>query len=143
MATRVNGTVVIDDCGHVSNVGNLTATGTLTTVKINETVVALGNTGTAANINLSAGTVFTATLNNNCTFSVQNPGNVSSFILILTNDGTPSRTVAWSGGSFRFPGGAATLSRTTSVSNTDVWTFFSTNSGATWYGNIATKNLLT
>lgn len=43
MAIRVNGTIVIDDTQHISNVGNVTTTGTLTTVKINETVVALGN----------------------------------------------------------------------------------------------------
>lgn len=141
MAVQVLGTGVLDDSRNLANVANLTTTGTLTTVKINETVVALGNSGTAKNIDLSAGTVFTATLTGNCTFTVQNPGAVSSFVLILTNDSTPSRTVAWAGGSFRFPGGAASLSRTTTANAIDVWTFFSPDSGTTWYGNISIKNM--
>ena len=135
------GNVVLAASPTVS--GTLTSSGQLTTTKIVETVVAIGNTGTAANINLSLGTVFTATLNGNATLTVTNSGTVSSFVLILTNDATPSRTVAFaaSGGSFKYPGGAATLSRTTTAAGVDVWVFFTPDSGTTWYGNIAMKNM--
>lgn len=141
MAIQISGNTVFDDNRNLANVVNVVTSGILTTVKINETVVALGNSGTAANINLASGTVFTATLTGNCTFTVQNPGTVSSFTLILTNDGTAGRTVAWSGGTFRFPGGAAALGRTTAANGIDVWAFFSPNSGTTWYGNIVMKAL--
>lgn len=108
-----------------------------------DTVSALGNTGTATTINLQNANVFTATLTGNCTFTLSNPiaTGASSFTLILTNDGTAGRTVAWSGGSFVFPGGAASLSRTTTANAVDVWVFFTPNGGTTWYGNIAMKDM--
>jgi hypothetical protein len=108
-----------------------------------DTVVALGNTGTAINIDVVNGGVFTATLTGSCTFTVRYPvsSGSSSFTLILTNDGTAGRTVAWSGGSFIFPGGAAQLNRTTTANGIDVWVFFTPNGGTTWYGNIAMKNM--
>jgi hypothetical protein len=108
-----------------------------------DTVSALGNTGTATTIDLRNANVFTATLTGNCTFTLSNPiaTGSSSFTLILTNDGTAGRTVAWSGGSFRFPGGAASLSRTTTANATDIWVFFTPDGGTTWYGNIAMKNM--
>jgi hypothetical protein len=108
-------------------------------------VVALGNTGTAISIDLRQGTVFTATLTGNCTFTLTNPNanasRGSSFTLILTNDGTAGRTVAWAGGSFRFPGGAAAVPRTTTANAVDVWVFFTPDGGVTWYGNISMKDV--
>jgi hypothetical protein len=106
-------------------------------------VTALGNTGTAATIDLTLGNVFTATLTGNCTFTLSNPNansnRGSSFTLILTNDGTAGRTVAWSGGTFRFPGG--TVTRTTTANAVDVWFFFTPNNGTTWYGSIPMANM--
>jgi hypothetical protein len=126
-------------------VARLTSAGYLEAV-YSDDVVALGNTGATANIDLRQGTVFTATLTANCTFTLQNPnanaGRGSSFTLILTNDATASRTVAWAGGTFRFPGGAATLSRTTTANAVDVWVFFTPDNGTTYYGNISMKNLI-
>jgi len=121
----------------------ITAAGFTQPVAYADTVSALGNTGTATTINLRNANVFTATLTGNCTFTLSNPiaTGSSSFTLILTNDGTAGRTVAWAGGSFVFPGGAATLSRTTTANATDVWVFFTTNGGSTWYGNIAMKDV--
>jgi hypothetical protein len=108
-----------------------------------DTVTALGNTGTAINLDVTSGGVFTATLTGNATITLRYPvaTGSSSFTLILTNDGTAGRTVAWSGGSFRFPGGAASLSRTTTANATDIWVFFTPDGGTTWYGNIAMKNM--
>jgi hypothetical protein len=122
--------------------GTLTSTGQLTTKKIVETVSAIGNTGTAATIDLSLGTVFTATLNGNATLTISNPGTVSSFTLILTNDGTGGRTVAFAGGAMKYPGGAATLSRTTTANAVDVWFFMTPDGGTTYYGTIPMKNLI-
>jgi hypothetical protein len=108
-----------------------------------DTVTALGNTGTAINLDVTSGGVFTATLTGSATITLRYPvaTGSSSFTLILTNDGTAGRTVAWAGGSFVFPGGAAQLSRTTTANAVDVWVFFTPNGGTTWYGNIAMKDM--
>jgi hypothetical protein len=108
-----------------------------------DTVVALGNTSTAINLDVTGGNVFTATLTGNATITLRYPvaTGSSSFTLILTNDGTAGRTVAWAGGAFRFPGGAASLSRTTTANAVDVWFFFTPDGGTTYYGSIPMKNL--
>jgi len=110
-----------------------------------DTVTALGNTGTAINLDVTSGNVFSATLTGNATFTLRYPvaTGSSSFTLILTNDATASRTVAWSGGTFKFPGGAASLSRTTTANAIDIWFFFTPDGGTTWYGNISLKNMTT
>lgn len=149
--TIVGGAIITGDTSGIlafqsngTEVGRFTTAGYLEAVYSDE-VVALGNTGTSSTINLSQGNVFTATLTGNCTFTLTganaNANRGSSFTLILTNDGTAGRTVAWSGGSFRFPGGAASLSRTTTANAVDIWVFFTPNNGTTWYGNIAMKNM--
>ena len=106
-------------------------------------VNALGNTGTAQTINCSTGTVVTATLTGNCTFTLSTPNSTASratsFTLILTNDATAGRTVAFSGGTFKYPGGS--VSRTTDANATDIWFFFSPDNGTTWYVTLPAKNL--
>jgi hypothetical protein len=106
-------------------------------------VTALGNTGTAVTIDCDDGNVFTATLTGNCTFTLASPNSTSnratSFTLVLTNDGTASRTVAFAGGTFNYPGGS--VSRTTDANATDIWFFFSPDNGTNWYVTIPMKNL--
>jgi hypothetical protein len=121
----------------------ITSAGYTRPVAYADTVVAAGNTSTALTLNLQTGNVFTATLTGNATITLSNPvaTGSSSFTLILTNDGTAGRTVAWAGGSFNFPGGVATLSRTTTANATDIWAFFTPNGGTTWYGNIVMKDV--
>ena len=108
-----------------------------------ETLVALGNTGIAINLDVVDGGVFTTTLTGNATITLRYPvaTGVSSFTLILTNDGTAGRSVAWSGGTFRWPNGAASLNRTTAANAIDIWTFFTPDGGTTYYGNIAMRNM--
>ena len=113
--------------------------------KFSDDVVALGSTGAATTINLAAGTVFTATLTDNCTFTFANPNGTastgSSFTLILTNDATPSRSIVWPG-SVAFSDGAVPA-RTTAASATDIWFFFTPDGGSVYYGSIPIKNLST
>ena len=112
-----------------------------------DTVTALGNTGTAINLDLTSGNVFSATLNGNATITLRFPvsSGASSFTLILTNDATPGRTVAFagSGATFKYAGGAASLSRTTTANAIDIWFFFTPDGGTTYYGSIPMKNLTT
>jgi hypothetical protein len=109
-----------------------------------DTVTALGNTGTAINLDVTGGNVFSATLTGNATITLRYPvaTGSSSFTLVLTNDATAGRTVSWAGGSFLWPGGAASLARTTTANATDIWFFFTNNGGTTWYGNISLKNMI-
>jgi len=106
-------------------------------------VTALGNTGTAVTIDCDDGNVFTATLTGNCTFTLASPNSTSnratSFTLVLTNDATASRTVAFAGGTFNYPNGS--VSRTTDANATDIWFFFSPDNGTNWYVTIPMKNL--
>jgi len=108
-------------------------------------VTALGNTGTAVTIDCDDGNVFTATLTGNCTFTLASANSTSnratSFTLVLTNDATASRTVAFAGGTFKYPGGS--VSRTTDANATDIWFFFSPDNGTNWYVSIPMKNLTT
>jgi hypothetical protein len=119
---------------------DFTASNTINIKRVVESVVNIGNTGTATNIDLGQGTVFTATLNGNATLTIINPGTVSSFVLILTNDSTPGRSVAFAGGSFKYPGGASSLSRTTTAGAIDFWFFMTPDGGTTWYGSQPIKD---
>jgi hypothetical protein len=105
-------------------------------------VTAIGNTGAAATVDLSLGTVFTATLTDNCTFTFSNPNGVattaSSFTLILTNDATPSRSIVWPA-TVLYSDGAAPA-RTETANATDIWFFFTPDGGSTYYGSIPIKN---
>ena len=111
--------------------------------KFSDDVVALGSTGAATTINLAAGTVFTATLTDNCTFTFANPNGTastgSSFTLILTNDATPSRSIVWPG-SVAFSDGAVPA-RTETATATDIWFFFTPDGGSVYYGSIPVKNV--
>jgi hypothetical protein len=106
-------------------------------------VTALGNTGTAKTIDCNDGNLFTATLDGNATLTLATPNAVSnratSFTLILTNDATASRSVALSGGTFKYPGGS--VSRSTGANEVDVWFFFTPDGGTTWYVTIPMKDL--
>lgn len=149
-ALAANNVVVGGGAGAVPSSTNLLAISAAVTtgnyikaIGYADTITALGNTGTAINIDITSGNVFSATLTGNCTFTLRYPvaTGSSSFTLILTNDATASRTVAWSGGTFKFPGGAASLSRTTTANAIDVWFFFTPDGGTTYYGSIPMKNL--
>ena len=123
--------------------GQFDITASFLTGIFSDKVSALGNTGTAQTITATNGQVFTATLTGNCTFTLaganSNSNQATSFTLILTNDATPSRTVAFAGGTVEYPGGS--VSRTTDASATDIWFFFSPDGGTTWYVNIPMKNM--
>jgi hypothetical protein len=121
------------------NAANVTVTrGSLTNYA--ETINAVGNTGTAATINLANGNFVTATLTGNCTwtFTTSITSGAVSFTLFLTNDATAGRTITWPV-SVKWPGGTIST-RTTTASRTDVYTFFTTDNGTNWYGNIAQYN---
>ena len=97
-----------------------------------ESVVAIGNTGTSQSIALTSGTVQTATLTGNCTFTMPTATAGKSFILLLRQDGTGNRTatftpnVKW--------GSAGTPTITATAGKMDILSFVA--DGTNWYGNI-------
>jgi hypothetical protein len=106
-----------------------------------ERLVNVGNTGSAATLNLADGNFFAATLNANCTFTFSlgvNNTSATSFTLLLTNDGTSGRSIVWPA-SVKWPN-STVPTRTTSANRSDVYTFFTTNGGANWYGALALYN---
>ena len=95
-----------------------------------ESVVAIGNTGTSQTIALTNGTVQTATLTGNCTFTMPTATAGKSFVLLLRQDGTGSRTATFTGVKFNV-GGTPTM--TAAANKMDIFTFIA--DGTNWYGS--------
>jgi hypothetical protein len=109
---------------------------TTTTGGGQEAVQAHGSTGATETIDLANGNVHTATLDADCTITFTGATNAKScsFELVLTQDGTGSRTVTWPG-SVKWAGGTPpTLS--TAADAVDRLVFSSVDGGTTWYGNV-------
>lgn len=107
-----------------------------------EMVLAHGNTGATETVDLGAGNVHTATLDTNCTFTFSGAvsGLESGFTLVLTQDGTGSRTVTWPG-SVAWPGASApTLA--TAAGAVDVFVFMTEDGGTNWRGFHVTRSVL-
>lgn len=123
--------------------GEVLATASYLTGVFSDKVTVIGNTGTAQTIACTSGTVYTATLTGDCTFTLSAANSVASrgtsFTLILTNDATPSRTVTLAGATFKYAGGA--IARTTTANAVDIWFFFSPDGGTTFYVSIPMKNV--
>ena len=124
----------------VSGVSTITTLQGTTLKNYGETINDIGNTGTAATINLANGNFVTATLTGNCTFTFTTglSSGAISFTLLLTNDATPSRSIVWPT-SVKWPNSSVPV-RTTTANATDVYTFFTLNSGTNWYGNLSLYN---
>jgi hypothetical protein len=97
-----------------------------------ESVVAIGNTGTSQTIALTSGTVQTATLTGNCTFTMPTATAGKSFILLLKQDGTGSRTATFTGVKWS---AAGTPTITATASKMDILSFVA--DGTNWYGSIS------
>lgn len=108
--------------------------GTFTNGYTEETVSA--NTGTAYTINLANGSVQILTLTGNCTFTFPTATAGRSFILILKQDATGSRTVTWPA-AVKWPGGTAPTI-TSTASKADKYVF--TADGSNWIGSNAGQN---
>lgn len=110
------------------------AGGTFTDGYTEETVTA--NTGTTYTIDLANGSVQILTLTGNCTFTFPTATAGKSFILILKQDATGSRTVTWPA-AVKWPAGTApTITSTASKSDKYIFTADGTN----WIGSNAGQN---
>lgn len=93
------------------------------------------NTASAYTISLADGSFQVLTLTDNATITMPSAVAGRSFILLLKQDGTGSRTVTWS--TVRWPGGTAPTI-TTTASKQDIFSFVS--DGTNWYGATGGQN---
>ena len=93
------------------------------------------NTSTAITVSLANGTVQQLTLTGNATITMPTATAGKSFVIMLKQDGTGSRSVTWS--TVTWPGGTApTITGT--ASKQDIYSFFS--DGTNWYGTTIGQN---
>jgi hypothetical protein len=120
--------------GNITITPNGTGLVNITNTKLNtfrEVVYAIGSAGGAQTPNISLGSIQTITLTSNLTFSsITNIAAGQSFVLIVTQDGTGSRTLT---STMKFSGGTKTLS--TAAGSIDVIGVF--YDGATYYANLS------
>lgn len=122
--------------GTINNVTSNASTfsnATLINSQVNaytEAVLALGNTGNAVTLNISNATIVTATLTNNCTWTM--PGNTAgkSFVLMLRT-GSGGFTSTFTG--VRWNNGNVAPTITATANCVDIISFIA--DGVNWYGN--------
>ena len=93
------------------------------------------NSSTAITLALTNGTVQIITLTGNATITMPTATSGKSFILLLKQDATGSRTVTWS--TVKWPGGTAPTI-TSTASKQDIYSFFA--DGTNWYGVTVGQN---
>jgi hypothetical protein len=93
------------------------------------------NTSTAITVDLANGTVQNLTLTGNATITMPTAVAGKSFIIILSQDATGSRTVTWS--TVSWPSGTAPTV-TSTASKRDIFSFFS--NGTSWFGTTIGQN---
>jgi hypothetical protein len=110
--------------------------GTFTNGYTEESVVA--NTSTSYTVSLSNGTLQILTLTGNCTFTFPTATVGKSFMILLKQDATGSRTVTWPA-SVKWPSSIAPTI-TSTASKGDKYVF--TGDGTYWWGSNAGQNYL-
>lgn len=100
-----------------------------------------GNSGSSETIDLSDGNVHTITLDDNCVLSFTGATNgfACSFTLIVTQDSGGGNTITWPGSVVWNGGTEPTLTSTGDA--VDVFTFLTTDNGASWLGFTAAQDM--
>lgn len=93
------------------------------------------NSSTAITLALTNGTVQIITLTGNATITMPTATSGKSFIMLLKQDATGSRTVTWT--TVKWPGGTAPTI-TSTASKQDIYSFFA--DGTNWYGVTVGQN---
>jgi hypothetical protein len=131
--------------GNVDVGGDLTVGGTIDNATLEaykEKITTVGTVSTSTyNIDTSLSNLFDITLGNNVTFTFTNPpssGFSRPVVIILRQDGTGNRTATFTGAKYT-EGQLPTLS--TGAADIDVLTFFTIDSGTSWFGTFAMANV--
>lgn len=123
-----------------------TVSGTVTSTSIisgnksyRNNVNAVGTVTTTLAINCSLGDIVTATLGGNPTISFTNPpssGDATAITLMLTQDGTGSRTLTWPSSVYCEGGVRATnLKPVVTANAVTIYSLFTRDGGTTWYAS--------
>ena len=126
---------VTDETGSGSLVFGTNAALTNPTVTNYVETLYTANTSTAITVSLANGTVQNLTLTGNATITMPTAVAGKSFIIILSQDATGSRTVTWS--TVSWPSATAPTI-TSTASKKDIYSFFS--DGTSWYGTTIGQN---
>jgi lipopolysaccharide export system protein LptA len=139
--------------------GNLTVSGGLTTLSANlvmanntitspglkaykEFVSNVSVTTTTQTLDLATTNIFNVTMANNCTFTFSNPpaaGTLFSFMVILTQDATGSRTATWPA-AVKYPN-ESTPTLTTTANKVDILNFITVDGGTSYFGALSMANV--
>ena len=114
--------------------GNVDITGELKADSYNESYAAVTSSSNATTINCETGNTFSHTLTEDTTFTFSNPpasGTGYSFTLKIVQDST-ARTITWPASVDWAAATAPTIS--TGSGEVDVFVFFTTDGGTTFYG---------
>lgn len=121
--------------GTATNTALTTPTVTNPTVTNYVETLYSANTGTAITVDLANGTVQKLTLTGNATITMPTATAGKSFVIMLKQDATGSRSVTWS--TVVWPAGTApTITGT--ANKMDMYSFFS--DGTSWYGVTVSQN---
>lgn len=112
--------------------------------QVSETFASITPSSGVLTVDLSAGTVFNASLTGNVSsFTVSNAiaSRANAFTLILAQDGTGGRTVSFTftGKTLKWPSAVAP-SISTAANKVDVYSFVSADGGSTWLGFVGGQN---
>jgi hypothetical protein len=133
-ATLQNTTITLSATGTIAAAsGTMTLTNPTVTNYV-ETLYS-ANTSTAITVSLTNGTVQNLTLTGNATITMPTAVAGKSFIIILSQDATGSRTVTWS--TVSWPSATAPTV-TSTASKRDIFSFFS--NGTSWFGTTIGQN---
>ena len=106
-----------------------------------ELTVANAAAGTTETLDIEAGNVFHMTLDENITFTFSNPiasDDMTSFTLILTQDGSGTNVVTWPA-SVDWAGGSAPTLITT-AGTVSILVFFTIDGGTIWHGMLGSSD---
>jgi len=129
------GTGVTTSTGSGANVLGTSPTLTNATITNYVETAYVANTSTAITIALTNGTIQILTLTANTTITMPTAVAGKSFVIILRQDATGSRTVTWT--TVNWPSGTAPTI-TSTLSKQDIYSFFS--DGTSWYGITVGQN---
>jgi hypothetical protein len=134
--TAPSGAIVGDtDTQTLTNKTLTTPTLTNPTVTNYVETVFTANSSTAITLALTNGTVQIITLTGNATITMPTATAGKSFIIMLKQDATGSRSVTWS--TVKYPSGTAPTI-TATASRMDILSFFA--DGTNWYGTVIGQN---
>jgi hypothetical protein len=132
----VNGSSTVNAAMSVNAALTMANNTVLTPTGIQETTIVLGVLGTTQTLNIANGTTVTATLSTGATaFTLPSPASGKSFLMYLTQNGTPTGTATWvtPSGNLKWPNNGSAPTITTTANRVDIFSFAS--DGTNWYAS--------